>query len=203
MSSVEKTSSHGKLLVVVAAAAAVIVVALLSAFIWPGWALSHSNAPAPDPQTNVKAEPATPSIKAKDLPKDATALLKAMPDNVLNYARTEAVPSAEWTATSPLEEYTLTYSTGDETQNITLIVAQWPNQNGAKSQYTALTGALKGDDISTGPVKVSGNTTGEFVMKTAGKKGKEAVAVSQNDTVVFQATGPKKEIVRFFGKFPL
>jgi hypothetical protein len=201
MSSVEKPSSHRKLLVVVAAAAVVIVLALLSAFVWPGWAFI---APEPDPQPQtIKAEASTPSIKAKDLPKDATNLLKAMPDSVLNYARTEAVPSAEWTATSPLEEYTLTYSTGDEAQNITLIVAQWPNQNGAKAQYTALTGALKGSDISSGRVKVSGNPTGEFVMKSSGSKGKEAVVVSQNDTVVFQATGPQKEIRRFFSKFPL
>ncbi|MDF7640477.1 hypothetical protein PT279_02575 [Bifidobacterium sp. ESL0784] len=199
------SSSHGKLITVVVAAAVVIILALLSAFVWPGWAMNKgANEEQKQQQTtSVKPEPTTPSIKAKELPQDATPLLKAMPDNVLNFARTEAAPSANWTSASPLEEYTLTYSTGNMAKDVTLVVAQWSGNDTAKTQYDTLTGALKGTDVASGDVKVSGNATGKYVVKASGNKNKSATAVWQNDTVVFQATGPKDSIQRFYSKFPL
>lgn len=42
------------------------------------------------------------------LPDGASELLKAMPDTVLNYARTKADSTNAWDAASPLEQYTLT-----------------------------------------------------------------------------------------------
>lgn len=205
MSSEQKSSSHGKLIAVVVAAAVVIVFALLSAFVWPGWAMNKSASEEQKQQqtTSAKPEPTTPSIKAKELPQDATPLLKAMPDAVLNFARTESAPSANWTSASPLEEYTLTYSTGNAAKDVTLVVAQWSSADGAKTQYGTLTGALKGTDVASGDVKVSGNATGKYVVKASGGKNKTATAVWQNDTVVFQATGPKDSIQRFYSKFPL
>ncbi|MDF7663478.1 hypothetical protein PT282_02145 [Bifidobacterium sp. ESL0763] len=202
MSNVEKSSSHGKLIAVIVAAAVVIALALLSAFVWPGWAIDRNGSHAQQTQA-AKSQPTTPSIKSKDLPQDATALLKAMPDSVLNFARIEAAPSADWTSSSPLEEYTLTYSTGDDTKNVSLKVAQWPSGDGAKSQYDALAKALKGEDVAGGAVKVAGNATGDYVVKATGKKGKTATALWRNDSVVFQATGPKDSVQRFYQKFPL
>lgn len=199
------SSSHGKLIAVVVAAAVVIAVTLLSAFVWPGWAMDKSASEGQKQQTtsSSKPVPTTPSIKAKELPQDATPLLKAMPDTVVNFARTEAAPSANWTSATPLEEYTLTYSTGDLAKDVTLVVAQWSSSDNAKTQYDTLSGALKGTDVASGDVKVSGNATGKYVVKTTDAKGKTATAIWQNDTVVFQATGPKDSIQRFYSKFPL
>ena len=37
------TQSHGKLIAVVVAAAVVIILAVLSAFVWPGWAIGRAH----------------------------------------------------------------------------------------------------------------------------------------------------------------
>ncbi|MBT1160481.1 MULTISPECIES: hypothetical protein [Bifidobacterium] len=214
--------SHGKLIAVVVAAALVIVLALLSAFIWPGWALSKNNTAqqstggtsstttdggsdtsSTDSKKKEETEPTTPSIEATALPDGASELLKAMPDTVLNYARTKADTSTTWNSTSPLEEYTLTYSTGDDAKDVTLIVAQWATSDAAKTQYTALTGALKGTELGSGKVKVSGEEKGSYTAKTDANDENKAIAVWQNDTVVFQATGAKAAVERFYQKFPL
>ena len=105
------SASRGKLIVVMIVAALVVVLALLSAFVWPGWALNKTDE-VTKVQQQTAIEPTKPSIKATALPDDASELLKAMPDSVLNYARTKAGASETWKSASPLEEYTLTYSTG-------------------------------------------------------------------------------------------
>lgn len=202
MTSEQKSSSHGKLLAVVTAAALVIVFALFSAFVWPGWAVNKGTEDAKQQPVASNPEP-SPSVKAKELPQDASPLLKAMPDNVLSFARTEAAPSANWTAASPLEEYSLTYSTGNMSKDVTLVVAQWAGGDAAQRQYQMLTQALKGQDAATGEVKVSGTSTGQYIVKTDESKGKTATAIWRNDTVVFQATGPADSIKRFYPKFPL
>lgn len=213
MANTEQSSSHGKLTAVIAVAAVVIVLALLSAFIWPGWALNKATTPADMPTTSSTASgtkksaapktPSTPTISAKALPADATSLLKAMPDSVVNYARTDANPSANWTSASPLEEYTMTYSTGDDTKNIALITAQWSSADDAKKQYTALTASLSGDEIASGNVKVSGKNTGSYIIRKDASDSKKAVAVWINDTAVFQANGPSDAVTTFCQKFPL
>ena len=43
MSNTQGSSSHGKLIAVVVAAAVVIILAVLSAFVWPGWAIRHDD----------------------------------------------------------------------------------------------------------------------------------------------------------------
>lgn len=202
MSDNQPSSSHGKLIVVVLAAALIIVLALVSAFLWPGWALKQNANPAPSAQTATSL-PTTATISAKPLPTNASQLLKAMPDSVLNYARTEAAPSANWTASNPLEEYTLTYSTGNQSDDVMINVAQWSAADGAKTQYDALVKALSGSELGAGNVKVSGNVTGSYVMRVDASNGKNAVAVWQNDTVVFKATGLKQSVERLVQKFPL
>ena len=42
MSDTQNSSSHGKLIAAVVAAALVVVLALISAFVWPGWALNKN-----------------------------------------------------------------------------------------------------------------------------------------------------------------
>ncbi|MCH4159233.1 MAG: hypothetical protein LKF35_03840 [Bifidobacterium minimum] len=211
MSSTRVSSSHTTLTIVVASAALVVVLAVLSAFVWPGWALGRSDsdqtvatsAASSSGGTSASAEPTTPTISPSALPTDSTTLLKAMPESVLNFARTEASPSASWTSSSPLEEYTLTYSTGKEAQNVTMIVAQWTTSDSAKTQYDALVSAQKGTDIATGTIKVSGSATGSYVVREDASDSQQAVAIWQNDTAVFQVSGPRSSVLRFYQKFPL
>jgi len=159
------TQSHGKLIAVVVAAAVVIILAVLSAFVWPGWAIKKDETSVQGKQqAAASAEPTKPTIEATALPDDATELLKAMPDSVLNYARTKAEASTTWTAATPLEEYTLTYSTGDKAKDVTLIIAQWSASDNAKTQYDALASAQTGDELAAGNVKVSGSTTGSYAV---------------------------------------
>ena len=119
MSDTQNSSSHGKLIAAVVAAALVVVLALISAFVWPGWALNKNGQAGQAGQTSQQAstsngtdgdktEPTKPSIDAVALPDGASELLKAMPDSVLNYARTKADASTTWSSTSPVEEYALT-----------------------------------------------------------------------------------------------
>ena len=66
-----------------------------------------------------------------------------MPDAVLNFARTKAAAGTSWSGASPVEEYTLTYSTGTDGQEVTLEVAQWSQGEDAQSQYDNLTTSVK------------------------------------------------------------
>ena len=162
------TQSHGKLIAVVVAAAVVIILAVLSAFVWPGWAIQKNDGTSTTTQNSQQktesSEPTKPTIDATALPDDASELLKAMPGSVLNYARTKA---------------------------------------DAKTQYDALVAAQTGDESASGNVKVSGNVTGAYVVKADASNSKNAVAIWQNDTVVFQATGTKEAVDRFYQKFPM
>ena len=208
MSDTQNSSSHGKLVVAVVAAALVIVLALVSAFIWPGWALNKDSASQQAAQgtsqgASKTTESSKPTINATPLPDDASELLKAMPDSVLNFARTKASASASWSAASPVEEYTLTYSTGKSDQDVTLVVAQWSEKDDAKDQYDSLTGDMSGKELGSGNVKVSGTATGAYTVKTDSDDENKAIAVWQNDTVVFQATGAKESVQRFYQQFPL
>lgn len=208
MSNTQTSSSHGKLIAAVVAAALVVVLALVSAFIWPGWALNKGGEARSQGTTSQGAsqgasEPTTPSIDAVALPDDASELLKAMPDSVLNFARTKADASTSWSGASPVEEYTLTYSTGTDGQGVTLEVAQWSQDEDAQSQYDNLTGAMTGKELGSGNVKVSGEATGAYSAKTDPNDETKAIAVWRNDTVVFQATGAKDSVQRFYQQFPL
>lgn len=208
MSNTQTSSSHGKLIVAVVAAALVVVLALVSAFIWPGWALNkgdeaNSRGTTSQGASQDASEPTTPSIDAVALPDDASELLKAMPDSVLNFARTKADASTSWSGASPVEEYTLTYSTGKDGQEVTLEVAQWSQDEDAQSLYDNLTGAMTGKELGSGNVKVSGEATGAYSAKTDPNDETKAIAVWRNDTVVFQATGAKDSVQRFYQQFPL
>ena len=185
------SASRGKLIVVMIVAALVVV---LSAFVWPGWALNKTDE-VTKVQQQTATEPTKPSIKATALPDDASELLKAMPDSVLNYARTKAGASETWKSASPLEEYTLTYSTGKSAKDVTVIVAQWSDSDTVKKQYDELAKNLTGKELKSGDVKVSGKSTGSYTVRADSKGGKTATALWQNDTVVFEVTGSKESVL--------
>ena len=162
------TQSHGKLIAVVVAAAVVIILAVLSAFVWPGWAIQKNDGTSTTTQNSQQktesSEPTKPTIDATALPDDAS---------------------------------------GDAAKDVTLVAAQWSSADNAKTQYDALVAAQTGDESASGNVKVSGNVTGAYVVKADASNSKNAVAIWQNDTVVFQATGTKEAVDRFYQKFPM
>lgn len=185
--------------IVVAVFVMLFVLALVSAFGWPGWAV---RAPA-KPVAVPTATPSKATVKAEALPGDATALLKAMPDHVSNFARVQADSTDAWADSNPIEEYKLTYSNGNDKDAVQLTVAQWSDSEKAQGQYTKLTGDLKGSSLANGVVKVNGDVTGNYEVKTAESDDTQATAVWRNDTVVFSVTGPKNSVVSVYQLFPL
>ncbi|PNP89566.1 hypothetical protein HXT27_03470 [Gardnerella sp. DNF00502] len=192
--------SHRGLFIVLASAGLVVVLAFLSAFVWPGWALNHSDNTH---SKHVATAPKTPSIQAKKLPTNASALLKAMPDSVLDFARVDASASAIWNNASPLEEYTLKYSTGENGDDVSVIVAQWPTKDSSTKQYEALVSGLKGDDLATGKIQVSSKTVGSYIVRSSEEDKNHATVIWQNDTAVFQVSGAKQAVERFYRSFPM
>ncbi|MEK0306227.1 hypothetical protein [Bifidobacterium favimelis] len=190
--------------------AAVVVLVLLSAFVWPHWAVNDP-APQAPPSSKTAAPPSHPASKEaakpkatpKPLPQDATDLLKSMPDTVGDFARTKADPAREWAANTPIEEYDLTYSTGDQTKDVSLHAAQWATSDDAKKLYDAATWPMTGKEIASGNVKTSGNKTGTYVEKEDPADPKKAIVIWQNDTVVFRAQGQKAALETFYRAFPL
>ena len=99
----------------------------------------------------------------------------------------------------------LTYRDGGEPslEDVTLTVAQWSTADSAKAQYDALAGALSGEELGAGDVKVSGETKGSYVARVDAADDTKAVAVWQNDTAVFRASGAEEAVMDFYMAFPL
>lgn len=279
MSSSNATSSRRRGIVVVLAIIVVLLI-VLSAFVWPGWAMRHETQTAQtQTQSSQTAQrPEKPSIDAVALPENATDLMKSLPDSVLNFARTKVETTTEWQDMSPLEEYTVTYSTGEKGHDVTMMVAQWSDATAAGKLYEQLSTTDKagnGKLLAHGSVKVSGAQTGSYEVyelpvatensensdsansdnqssqgtnsdsstssansessdsaskegnsdsaaksdsadksssdsdsnnkktKSSDKGSGRVIAIWQNDTVVFQITGAKEDIVDFYMKFPM
>jgi hypothetical protein len=111
--------------------------------------------------------------------------------------------ATDWSSANPIEEYTVVYSTGDSAKDVTLKVAQWSTADDAKKQYDALAATLTGEELGSGNVKVSGSTTGSYVVKTDAADANKASALWQNGTVVLQASGEKTAVQQFYKQFPL
>ena len=180
------SASHNNLRKVLIVAVIVVVLAIVSAFIWPGWALNRQQ---PQSAKTQVSSAKTPSIKSKDC--------------VLDFARVDASPSAKWSSASPLEEYTVRYSTGESGSDVSVVVAQWSSRDLANKQYELLTDALAGSDIASGRIQVAGKATGSYVLKADDNSKTKASAIWQNDTVVFEVTGLKQSVERFYKQFPM
>lgn len=198
------SASRGKLIVVMIVAALVVVLALLSAFVWPGWALNKTG--RSDEGGSSRPPPSLPS-RASRPPRCRMThpeLLKAMPDSVLNYARTKAGASETWKSASPLEEYTLTYSTGKSAKDVTVIVAQWSDSDTVKKQYDEL---AKNLDWQGAEVRRHQGARQEHRqlhgVRADSEDGKTATVLRQNDTAVFEVTGSKESaVLRFWRAVP-
>ena len=186
-----------------------IVLCLLSAFIWPGWAVKttpQQQAASPAQSSEAaKSDAPTPAKTpaALPLPDNATNLLKAMPATVGSYSRQQITNVTLWEQALPLEEHQIVYSDGVASQDITLTVAQWALADNAKSEFASLAAKMTGAKIADGDVKVNGQSTGSYqVNEDQGDSG-QATALWQNSTCVFQVTGPTAEVRTFYKQFPL
>lgn len=204
MSTTPSSTVRRRRITLVIALAAVVVLVLLSAFVWPHWAVrgQEPSAGTTSSQSQGQGRP-KPKIGAQPLPQNASELLKAMPDTVADFARTKADPATEWGSRTPIEEYTLVYSTGQAGKDVTLHLAQWTKAEDAKQAYDSLTTEMTGKELASGKVKAGGNATGSYVEKAMVGDAKSAQAVWQNDTVVFQAQGSKSALEAFYRAFPL
>lgn len=185
---------------VVVVAAIIVVLALVSAFGWPGWAVRSAPEPAP---VSTAIASAKPTIEATALPEGATALLQAMPDHVGSYVRVSADTTDVWSASKPLEEYALAYSTGDDATKVSVTVAQWSATEDADEEYLDLAKALKGKQLAAGNVKVAGEKTGSYVVVQDEDDEGAASALWRNDTVCILMTGPAAAVETLVRTFPL
>ncbi|MEE1295261.1 MAG: hypothetical protein UHD09_00020 [Bifidobacterium sp.] len=195
-----RVGTAGRARIVVIVAAVVVVLALVSAFGWPGWAVR--TAPEPTPVSTSIAS-GKPTVQAKALPGDASNLLKAMPATVGTYARVDTATTDAWSDAKPLEEYVVTYSTGDDATQVRVTVGQWSDADGASDQYSALTKALKGKQLASGAIKVSGEATGSYEIVQDDGDDAKATSVWRNDTVCFQMTGPTDAVETLTKIFPV
>lgn len=207
--SMEKTlrnRSHRNRITVSIVAIVLILAAVITAFLWPGWALKknggvdniiHTSSSASGSQTV-----ASPTISASPLPSNASELVKTvLPATVGAYARQSIKPTTAWESSQPIEEYVVTYSTGDKSKDITVTLAQWSTDDYALKQYQTVTNELKGKQLAQGNVSVKGAQTGSYVVKEESGNSSQAVVVEQNSSVLFQITGPKDQLTDFFNKF--
>ncbi len=190
---------------VIIGAVVLVVVALLTAFVWPGWAnrLMPGAVQETSQTTGTKTKKKTGSATPVPLASDATTLLKAMPDEVGSFARQTVSDTSEWKDASPIEEHSITYSTGsNDDGTVTLLVAQWASGDDAEKQYQSVLSMLKGKRIAAGAVKVSGQQTGSYELHDT-SKANQVVALWRNDTCLFQVTGPTDAVEDFYKSFPL
>ena len=189
---------------VVIALAAVVVLVLLSAFVWPHWAV-RSQQPDAQAQTSASSRPsqASPKATAAPLPDSASELLKAMPDTVGGFARVKADSDSEWSTRTPIEEYSLVYSTGRSGGDVTLHLAQWSRSEDAKALYDSQSTGMSGKELASGKVRSGGTVTGSYLEKADADDEHKALVIWQNDTVVFRAQGQRTALEAFYKAFPL
>lgn len=189
----------------VIALAAVVVLVLLSAFVWPHWAV-RSQEPVVQSSASAVSQPSqtsSPKATAVPLPDSASELLKAMPDTVGEFARVKADSDSEWSTHTPIEEHNLVYSTGRSGGDVSLHLAQWSRSEDAKALYDSQSTGMSGKELASGNVRSGGTVTGSYLEKADGDDEHKALVIWQNDTVVFRAQGQRSSLEAFYKAFPL
>ncbi|MCX8644244.1 hypothetical protein J3T92_01710 [Bifidobacterium sp. B4081] len=189
----------------VIALAAVVVLVLLSAFVWPHWAVRSQESVTQDSASASSQPPqaSSPKATAAPLPDSASELLKAMPDTVGEFARVKADSDSEWSTRTPIEEYNLVYSTGRSGGDVSLHLAQWSRSEDAKALYDSQSTGMSGKELASGNVRSGGTVTGSYLEKADGSDEHKALVIWQNDTVVFRAQGQRAALEAFYKAFPL
>ena len=187
-----------RIVVASAAGVLVVVIALLTAFLWPGFAVP---APLPTPTTTVTAPVPTPTISPAARTGEQTALSKAIPDAVLASVQQKIQNLPAWQNDhKAIESWTVTYAdgTGAGATTITLQVGQWASTDAASSFYDAQVKAA-GTPASSGPVQVAGKDAGKYALIPADGG---ASVWWRNGTVVLHAQGPQDAVKAFYSAFP-
>jgi hypothetical protein len=189
-----------RLVVFSGAGLVVLAVAVLTAFVWPGFAVPE---PLPTPTVTVTAPEPTPTISPAARTGEQTALSKALPDVVLALVQQKLANLPQWQDEhDALEAWTVTYAdgTGADATTVTLQVGQWPDADSATAFYEAQVKA-GGSVARAGDVKVGGKVTGSY----AERDGSDGAAVIwwRNGTVVLRAEGPKDQLEKFYTRYPL
>lgn len=184
---------------IVVALVVIAAVAVVTAFVWPGFARQDAD---PQPDTTVTAAPPTPTAEPAELPDDATEFLGALPDDVLQLVRLD-VAESEWVeGADAIEAWDVVYGDGsDGGEQVALVAGQWAEPDPAAEVHSALLEAA-GDPVGEGDVTVDGETVGSYVV-TPGAAAGESVVTWRNGTAVFQATGPDQLVQDFYQAFPL
>ncbi|AEG43338.1 hypothetical protein [Isoptericola variabilis] len=181
----------------------VLLVAVLTAFVWPGFARSDD----PTPAATVTAPPPTPTVEPTGRPENQTALLTALPDTVLQLALRAVEPRADWEdERDAVEAWTLAYADGPDANAagaavVRLVVGQWGDERTAGGVLDDLL-ADAGEATMSGDVTVDGESAGTYAV-TPGAEDGTAVVTWRNGTVVLQATGPAGLVEDFYSAFPL
>ncbi|WP_425955149.1 hypothetical protein [Xylanimonas sp. McL0601] len=187
--------------IVVGSAAGVLVlaIALVTAFLWPGFAVPE---PLPTPTTTVTAPVPTPTISPAKRSGEQTALTKALPDTVLAFAQQTITNLPAWQDDhQAVESWTVTYADGKgaDATTITLQAGQWSDAADASSFYTAQVKAA-GTPVKDGAVEVGGKEAGQYAL-VPGEAG--ASLWWRNGTVVMHAQGAQDDLEAFYSAFPL
>ncbi|WP_125206483.1 MULTISPECIES: hypothetical protein [Isoptericola] len=184
----------------VVALVVIAAVAVVTAFVWPGFARQEAE---PLPDVTVTAAPPTPTAEPADLPEDATELLSSMPGSVLQLVRLEAAEDTGFEEdTEAVEAWGLTYGDGsDGGAEVAFRVGQWADADAAGEVHGALLEAA-GDTTAEGDVTVGGEVVGTYAV-TPGEQPGTSVVTWRNDTVVLQARGPEQLVQDFYQAFPL
>ncbi|WP_277208198.1 hypothetical protein [Isoptericola croceus] len=183
----------------VVALVAIAVIALVTAFVWPGFARPDAE---PLPDVTVTAAPPTPTADPADLPDDATDFLSAMPGSVLQLVRLD-VAENEWVEDADaIEAWDVTYGDGpDGGEQVALVAGQWSDADAASEVHAALLEAA-GTPTAEGDVTVGDETAGTYTV-TPGTAAGQSVVTWRNGTAVFQASGPDQLVQDFYQAFPL
>lgn len=182
----------------------VLLVALLTAFVWPGFARPDDE---PLPAVTVTAPVPSPTVEPAGRPENQTAFLKAMPDSTLQLAVREVKPHTPWEDNrDAIEAWRLTYVDGndpaaDGAAVVQLVAGQWEDADEAGSVLDSLLEDA-GEPTTTGDVTVDGEKAGTYAVTPGSDEG-TSVVTWRNGTAVLQATGPTDLVQEFYTAFPL
>jgi hypothetical protein len=177
----------------------VVVVALLTALVWPGFALPAEPAPA----ATVTAPPPSPTVSPARREGEQTELTAALPDTVLQYAQLGFAESTTWGAQDDVvEAWELTYADGAGVgaSAVTVQVGQWADEPAAEG-FAAAWLEDAGEAAKEGEVTVGDEVTGTYAV-VPGADG-AATVMWRNGTVVITATGPADAVEDFYSAYPL
>ncbi|MFP3714126.1 hypothetical protein [Puerhibacterium sp. TATVAM-FAB25] len=182
-----------------AAGGVVVAVALLTALVWPGFALPAEPAPA----ATVTAPPPSPTVSPAAREGEQTELTDALPDTVLQYAQRGFAESTTWGAQDDVvEAWEITYAdgAGAGAVEITVQVGQWADEPAAEG-FAAAWLEDAGEPAEEGEVTVGDEVTGAYAV-VPGADG-AATVMWRNGTVVITATGPADAVEDLYSAYPL